>query len=1845
MTEQVYLFEGQAYDPATSSIKVVQFAKGLLTEGDFTDRPEPYPLRLVQGFYHEASIFENNLPGSSMVSVGSTTINNTDGRFDYLLDYNWDSRPVVIKKGVRGAAYSTYVTEFIGSVVEIVADQSNLVFTLRDNTFKLLKDIQVNKYTGGGGKEGVPDIRSRRKPLLFGFARNIAPVWVDPVQLIAQIHDGAIASVAGVYDRANPLTFQENYATYALLAAATISPGMYATCLAEGFIRLGAPPAGALTLDATGAHSTATNIPALLKAVLLAQGGLVIGDLNDASFTQAAADIPHGYEGLYYQDPEFQLQELVETLISSVSGYWYANRQGLITIGKFQFRAPVASIRAEDLMSLGRLASPPPIHRVKVSYGKNNTVLGPSEFSIPRQTLNGFLERKFIYVDTSTAWPGPVPGGTYKVFLNDTQINDLAEVQFAIRDHQPWISIDPLGVITITDPGAAVATAVVRVNLGEFRMEETITVVKDAVAPLQDITLAFSADRFIFNEQGEPVPENQNVTVTPTGLNTTAPITLTSVDNIGTAVPITAGVIDVNDLSSSPLAFWLEVTATDANGVKQARRLSIQRGVSGFAAASLSAIATVDGKVVFFYEPTAPTEGMEIDDVWIDIDDANKMYRWDGTSWVWISDTRIIDALTAAAGAQATADGKVTTYFSSTAPLDDPPGTLALGDLWYNEDTGLVLRWDGMAWSQNFATRNVHRGAWAPNTLYLVSDTFTYEGTLYRVLVEHTSSVAQPPPNANVEHVTALTLEELDAIAAAELAAAIAALESAASDNVLTAAEKRDVISPLHARLEIQYQQLVAQAAEFQMSTAAATAARQAWEDLLASYSPAWNDFTQETDIYTHFFADQEFPAGWTLNSAIATPLLPYSSLTDSSATVYGYARRNKAQPAAATKYSWGASVRKDSIPATTRVALLRLQVSGGTGVQSFNVMFDTSTGQIGTPSSAPSESGSLDLGDEWFIWGTATTAADKTTVGIDFYPAVGKTLTAYDVSATGTIYTRPPLITLGDWKKLGKGMLLGRMVDFVKKMEALAGEIRGVGITVQWSSDGLNTAGNAASLWHEGYVAGQDFYMRQSYDNGVTWTVAIRAVGEDGTSVVSGYLTNEAHIVATEADGTGALYTDTLGNFRVWNGSTDVTGNGVAYSIPGGVDNGVSWSQTKNGLTLTLNKSSGNYTLGGASWTSDSESFTLQAVHSSSTVTKVYTLTKSKKGEKGESAQLIVLGSSHSFFNVDSGGAVKSRTISFSAQRQGTASTTVWTIYDHTGAERPITGYLTNIVGDTAQLTHTAYASFLATYGGEFLTVRAALSGTPALFDSKSIVKVSDGYNGLNVALVWLFRRSATALLDADRPTVASTFTYSTGILTGQDNGWTQKIPAGDNPLYAITAMASSYDPTDSIPATEWATPSLTGSSGSSSARVQIYRRSVTQPIRPANPADYTFATGVLVLNAADSAWSQTIPAGNDPLWSSMAPAVGFNRATTDTIAAAEWTEPVIIVQNGNYSSFVYKRSAAQPATPTSTTGPVPSGVAPNDNWFDAPPAPDGNPLWMSKGEMTSYDILVGSWTVPRQVEGDEGAPGKTLYLISDRQLITYNAADVVTPSPQDTILTVQALNLETTTFTLSMKDAAGNPINANTRLTLPSVGTFTASGNNITWAGATGTPTFRLTSANFHAVKGTSNGVIVTVTHANGLSDSLSIMKAPQGDTGGPGPTGPAGPTISITADPGTHFTTFNGLSFPAAQTNTFTAVLSGITGTISWSMVPSIKSSTGPTFSLTSQEMGQKEQVVVKAACAGVTAEVIVTKAPITQELPVEPYEPIASVGEDLPYPERHGYGTDRAISTGHPGWTLR
>ena len=99
-------------------------------------------------------------------------------------------------------------------------------------------------------------------------------------------------------------------------------------------------------------------------------------------------------------------------------------------------------------------------------------------------------------------------------------------------------------------------------------------------------------------------------------------------------------------------------------------------------------------------------------------------------------------------------------------------------------------------------------------------------------------------------------------------------------------------------------------------------------------------------------------------------------------------------------------------------------------------------------------------------------------------------------------------------------------------------------------------------------------------------------------------------------------------------------------------------------------------------------------------------------------------------------------------------------------------------------------------------------------------------------------------------------------------------------------------------------------------------------------------------------------------------------------TVHIAEKGDPGV---SGNWTSYVFKSSTTQPATPTGTAV-LPLG------WVDAPTAT--GVWWMSKATVNGGTGLAGAWSVPVRIIGIDGTNGTNGSNGKDGQYTLYNFA-----------------------------------------------------------------------------------------------------------------------------------------------------------------------------------------------------------------------------------------------------------
>lgn len=164
---------------------------------------------------------------------------------------------------------------------------------------------------------------------------------------------------------------------------------------------------------------------------------------------------------------------------------------------------------------------------------------------------------------------------------------------------------------------------------------------------------------------------------------------------------------------------------------------------------------------------------------------------------------------------------------------------------------------------------------------------------------------------------------------------------------------------------------------------------------------------------------------------------------------------------------------------------------------------------------------------------------------------------------------------------------------------------------------------------------------------------------------------------------------------------------------------------------------------------------------------------------------------------------------------------------------------------------------------------------------------KATDGTNGDPGISVTIKSKSVTYQASASGTTPP----------TGE---WKTSVPSVTKGQYLWTRTVVNYS--DGTSTTSYSvgyqgTNGTNGTNGRNTATVYLYQRKSSAPSNPTNPLVYTFATGA-ISGTINNGWSTKIPSGTDPLYVILATAA--STAASDTIAATEWSTPVVMAENG---------------------------------------------------------------------------------------------------------------------------------------------------------------------------------------------------------------------------------------------------------------------------------------------------------------------------------------------------------
>ena len=250
--------------------------------------------------------------------------------------------------------------------------------------------------------------------------------------------------------------------------------------------------------------------------------------------------------------------------------------------------------------------------------------------------------------------------------------------------------------------------------------------------------------------------------------------------------------------------------------------------------------------------------------------------------------------------------------------------------------------------------------------------------------------------------------------------------------------------------------------------------------------------------------------------------------------------------------------------------------------------------------------------------------------------------------------------------------------------------------------------------------------------------------------------------------------------------------------------------------------------------------------------------------------------------------------------------------------------------------------------------------------------------------------------------------------------------------------SLVGGIDNTDDVTITKVYTiaKATAGTTGTASAIVYAYQRSGSS--LSSNPGDVTVSlsgtdSGTITTGSLANGWLKAIPSGSDDLYVCAATASGSG--STDTVAASEWSSPVLLTQTGadglnTATVSLYQRTASNSAPSSGSNSGKPEGnstytfangtisLTTANGWSQTNPGiNDANPyLWITHATAASTGstdtIAQSEWSgiVLLSQKGDTGATGavgKTVRLFAADYSIIYDAAGSnPTPSTSDDIV-----------------------------------------------------------------------------------------------------------------------------------------------------------------------------------------------------------------------------------------------
>lgn len=411
---------------------------------------------------------------------------------------DWSGAKITIYRGKAGDGWP-WPVQMVARVSSYGIEANTLTLNAAVDTEPFEQEFPTATYAGTDEAEGPADLTGRVKPLIIGHARNVEPVLIDPVDNVYQFSAyGPIEAVEALFERGSDFgPSQGDYASYAALLAATVPEGSWATCLAQGMIRLGAPAFGTITANVRG-HEIAGSTPRLPGAIISALAAIAgVDDCMIDAASLAAMDAAAPYECALVLTQTTTLRALAEKIAADVNHVSGVGLNGRLFAEPVAITAPKITLHlkgeALPLVSAAQeVSTSPPYSKIELGAARNWRVQTLNELAFAYRSLGPYSAtrvyrvddvatgtdgRAFVYINATPAAGQALPGAgetsnAHWQLFGAADVTAQAQVSFVLP--QPFnIQANTAGVTT-TDLSAV--TRSISVYVGGVKQTSGVTV-------------------------------------------------------------------------------------------------------------------------------------------------------------------------------------------------------------------------------------------------------------------------------------------------------------------------------------------------------------------------------------------------------------------------------------------------------------------------------------------------------------------------------------------------------------------------------------------------------------------------------------------------------------------------------------------------------------------------------------------------------------------------------------------------------------------------------------------------------------------------------------------------------------------------------------------------------------------------------------------------------------------------------------------------------------------------------------------------------------------------------------------------------------------------------------------------------------------------------------------------------------------------------------------------------------------------------------------------------------------------------------------------------------------------